>query len=185
MPVNTILARDLASVPNNITGCDQCGALASGTPSCCGFGGSWRFTCGTVAQVAAKSKSRTWVQGIEACQGKMSPEFILLPRAFLSLFISNNESLRSRISSWEWWPGLRKQTSAAQWRRDDPYTGCRHCRICQHYIPRWRCFSHWICLSSDIFECYRVRRQTDDSVSNNFFNIHSLTAFFSHVLGSQ
>merc|ERR1719326_2750274 len=44
--------------------CKECGALKSGTESCCAKGGSWYGSRGTKAQ----GKDYTWTEGIDACK---------------------------------------------------------------------------------------------------------------------
>ena len=49
--------------------CSKCGTLKkSGKPSCCASGGAWFQKCGDAAD---KNFNHTWVEGIQACKGKL------------------------------------------------------------------------------------------------------------------
>ena len=51
-------------------GCNECGSLKSGKPSCCGVGGSWFGRCGHT--VVSGKTDRTWSEGVRVCESKLA-----------------------------------------------------------------------------------------------------------------
>ena len=57
-------------------GCPKCASTNSGQRSCCSRGGSWFKNCGNSGD---PRYAHTWVEGIEACRRKLTPDPIQMP----------------------------------------------------------------------------------------------------------